>query len=165
MKKLIFFLILLINLTSYLYAQENKFYVELRNYRNDVIYDRVSFYLDTENKYDTIKKWNRWNNIYTDWKNSCYSSKSFNINDTIYLSIDPEPYINKYWLFFTSSKVKSDIEPYLYDKLDSCKYIGYSMLRETPYIDGYLYKIKIDPDIYRTYDKRFYIIFKKIRND
>ena len=39
------------------------------------------------------------------------------------------------------------------------------MLRETPYIDGYLFKIKIDSDIYRTYDKRFYIIFKKIRND
>ena len=171
MKKLIFFLTLFVNITSFLYSQQNKFYIELRNHRNDVTYDRVSFYFDTENKYDSIKKtiqWNKWNqcnNIYADWKNNCYFSKSFNINDTIYLSIDPDPLSNKYWLFFTSSKVESDVEPYLYDKLDSCKYVGYSMLRETPYIDGYLLKIKIDPDIYRTYYRRFYIIFKKIRND
>jgi len=166
MKKLIFFLILLINLTSYLYAQENKFYVELRNYRNDVIYDRVSFYFDTKNKYDSTKKaiqWNKWNqcnNIYIDWKNNCYFSKSYNVNDTFYLSIE-SPSTNKYQLFFTSTNVNNNIEPFLYDKQKERKKYGYSMIKESPYVNGFIYEIEINPDIYRTYYKRFYIIFKK----
>jgi hypothetical protein len=148
-----------------LYAQENKFSIELRNYRNDVKYDKVSFYFDTEKKYDSIKKWNRWNNIYIEGNYKCYSTKSYNLNDTVYLSLDPDGKTTKYWLFFTSDKVKNSVEPFIYDKLDSCKYIGYSMIRENDYINGYLLKVNIDPDIYQTYYKRFYIIFKKIRND
>ena len=162
MKKLIFFLIL-VNLLTLSYAQENKFFVELKNYRSNITYDKVTFYFN--NKGDTIKKWNKYENLYIDYNNSCYSTKSFNVNDTLYLSLYPESKTKKDWLYFGSTDVKNSIEPILYDKMDSIKNRGFSMVRENSYINGYIYKIEIDPDLYSTYGKRFYIIFKRIKND
>ena len=161
MKKLIFFILTLLSFTQS-FSQQNKFFVELKNYRNDITYDKVTFYFN--NKGDTIKKWNKYENLYIDYNNSCYSTKSFNVNDTLYLSLYPESNTNKYCLFFGSTEVKNSIEPFIYDKMDTIK-IGYSMVRENSYINGYVYKIEIDPDLYSTYNKRFYIIFKRIKND
>ena len=160
MKKLIFFLIL-VNLLTSSFCQ-NKFFVELKDYRNDITYDKVSFYY---NKGDTLKKWNKYENIIIDCNNTCYSTKSFNANDTLFITIGPEPSKTKYWLYFGSTEVKNDFDPIIYDKLDECKNRGFSMIRENSYINGYIYKIEIDPDIYKTYNKRFYIIFKRIKND
>jgi GLPGLI family protein len=157
MKKLIFFLLILLPFTQS-FSQQNKFFVELKSYHHNITYDKVTF--SYESNKDSIKKWNKYNNIYIDYKNSYYSNKSFCINDTLYISIDPVNNINKFWLFFGSMEIKNTIEPILYDNMDTIK-IGYSMVKENSYINGYVYKIEIDPDLYSTYGKRFYIIFKK----
>ena len=154
MKNLIFFLLLLITNLSYSQEYELRF----KNFNSTIEYDKTYFCLKPDSNNDIKKKWHVTNNMFLLYNNNFYTTKTYCCKDTIHIGIE-NPTQKRYLLFFTeiNNVLKiHNLQVIIVDKLKNRNFILENSIFLT---------FEINLDIAKTYQNRFYIIFKKEEHD